>query len=348
MKKVIIMSLLLSVFCLSFSIIVSLAAPIKQSEQSTNSPTASPSPQASPTAEISPKAEYVYEDDSLIVMVCMGDEVVSMPMGEYLVGVVAAEMPAAFEPEALRAQAVAARTVALYHMLSSQCQAHPDADVCTDSTCCQAYADDQELQDKWGTDYTAYMAKITDAVRSTDGECLVYNSELIQAVFHSSSAALTAESGEVWSYNLPYLVSVASPESSENVPNYVSSVTVTLSDFKETVLQFYPDAVFTADTAAWVTDITHTKSGRIGSLKLGGVLVSGPTLRNIFDLRSTAASIEINDTNIVFTTTGYGHGVGMSQYGANTFALEGKSYSDILAWYYTGASISHAKDFINN
>jgi stage II sporulation protein D len=138
---------------------------------------------------------------------------------------------------------------------------------------------DGELREKWGGDYAAYLAKIADAVRSTDGECLAYENAPIQAVFHSSSAGMTAESGEVWAFSLPYLASVVSPETAETVPNYVSSVTVSASDFKETVARFYPDAVFPTDSGTWVTDITYTKSGRIGTLRLGGVTVSGPVLR---------------------------------------------------------------------
>ncbi len=348
MKKVIIVSLILSVFCLSFSIIVSLSAPLKLPDETQNEATAEPSAEISPTPSVSPKAEYVYEDDSILVRVYDGQTVTVMTMAAYLTGVVSAEMPAVFDIEALRAQAVAARTMTLYHMLCFQSEQHPDADVCTDPTCCQAYADDTELRDKWGGDYEAYLAKITEAVRSTDGEFLVYDSAPIQAVFHSSSAKMTAESGEVWSNSLPYLISVNSPETAESVPNYVSAVTVSVSDFKETVLSFYPDAVFTADSAAWITDITYTKSGRIGTLKLGGVTVAGPVLRNIFGLRSTAASIEVGDTNIVFTTTGYGHGVGMSQYGANAFAVEGKNYLEILCWYYKGVTFANTKDFMNS
>jgi stage II sporulation protein D len=105
---------------------------------------------------------------------------------------------------------------------------------------------------------------------------------------------------------------------------------VSAADIKETVLRFYPDAVFPTDSGTWVTDITYTKSGRVGTLKLGGVTVSGPVLRNMFGLRSTAASVEVGEKTVVFTPTGYGHGVGLSQYGANAFALEGKTYRESL------------------
>lgn len=345
MKKILIISLVLSIFALAFSILMSIADPIGQEnvQQESSAPTASSSPSVSPV----PNAEYAFDDESVSVRVSIDGTVTTMTMGQYLVGVVAAEMPATFSIEALKAQAVAARTETLYHLLLYKSTKHPDADVCSDPADCQAYKSDAELHEKWGVTYDEYITKITQAVQGTDGECLTYQNEPIQAVFHSSSAGQTANSGEVWANSLPYLISVNSPETAADVPNYVSSVTVSLSDFKETVLKHFPDAVFSKDRSKWITDITHTDSGRINTLKIGGVSVTGTILRSMFGLRSTAASIDIDDKNVTFTTTGYGHGVGMSQYGANAFALEGKSYKEILTWYYTNVTFSNEKELIN-
>ncbi|MEL4105591.1 stage II sporulation protein D [Oscillospiraceae bacterium WX1] len=333
MKKIIFVSLLLAVFALAISMAMSVSKPIDADAGSESS--APPAVSASPTAS----------DANVTVRVKTGETVVTMTMAQYLTGVVAAEMPAVFNLEALKAQAVAARTETLYHM-NHISGTHPDADVCTDPADCQAYQDDAALRQKWGDAYSDYIKKVTDAVSATDGVCLTYDNTPIQAVFHSSSAGKTAASGEVWTASLPYLVSVTSPESSADVPNYVSSVTVTLSDFKETVLKYYPEAVFGKDSATWVSDITYTESGRVGTVKLGSVSVTGPVLRNMFGLRSTAASIKLDDKNVVFTTTGYGHGVGMSQYGANAFAQEGKTYKEILSWYYTGVTFSDELAFV--
>jgi stage II sporulation protein D len=356
MKKVLIISLVLSLFLLAFSILMSVANPIKRSAAPQDiSPTPSDAPVTdgsqpigTPPVSLSPGAEYVFQDAAVSVRVSLDGQITDMTMHDYLIGVVAAEMPASFADEALKAQAVAARTETLYHILLFQSEKHPDADVCSDPTCCQAFKTDGELREKWGDAYGDYIKKITEAVERTDGECLTYQNTPIQAVFHSSSAGQTADSDEVWAYDLPYLVSVKSPETAADVPNYVSAVTVSLSDFKDTVSRFYPTAVFPKDKAKWVTDITYTESGRIRTLRLGGVSVSGPSLRSMFGLRSTAASIEIGDKNVILTTTGYGHGVGMSQYGANAFAVQGKSYREILLWYYTGATLSDSKDLINN
>ena len=345
MKKVVFIALLLSIFALAFSIVMAAANPIPPAVTPDISETPTPAPpSAAPSASISPEAEYAYQDDAVPVRLLHDGKVATLTMSQYLTGVVAAEMPATFGMEALKAQAVAARTETLYHILEYKSDTHPDADVCSDPTDCQAYKTDTELREKWGSDYDAYMAKITEAVRSTDGVCLIYGGEPIQAVFHSSSAGQTANSGEVWANSLPYLVSVKSPETSETVPNYVSTVIVTLTDFKDTVLRFYPEAVFSKDRDEWITNITHTSSGRISTLRLGGVAVSGTSLRAMFGLRSTAASIKIGEKDVVFTTTGYGHGVGMSQYGANTLAGQGKTYGDILAWYYTGVIFASEKD----
>jgi len=345
MKKIVIVSLALAIFALAFSIFVSVGDPLSNAHaQEPPAATASEEPSAS-SAGSTYHPDAALLDDRVEVQLKTDGKVLTMTMGQYLIGVVSAEMPATFETEALRAQAVAARTETLYHMLFSASPSHPDADVCSDSACCQAYKDDAELKEKWGTMYDEYISKITSAVRDTDGEYISYGGEPIQAVFHSSSAGKTEESGAVWQESLPYLVSVESPETAAEVPNYISTVTVSDKDFKQTVVSHHPNAVFSEDKSTWVTDIAYTDSGRILSLKLGGITVTGPSLRSMFGLRSTAASIEVGENNVTFTTTGYGHGVGMSQYGANALALEGKTYHDILTWYYTGVSFGKESSF---
>ncbi len=348
MKKVLLVSVLLSVFTLIFAAAVSLADPILISDDPTPTSSAapSPSPPVSDTSSASPSTQYVYADDAVTVKVLDGDAVETMTMSDYLVGVVAAEMPASFEPEALAAQAVAARTEVLNHMLLYRPSAHPDADICTDYTCCQAYKSIAALRVEWGADYAVYLQKITAAVRATDGICLIYQDEPIEAVFHSSSSGKTEESSAVWDESLPYLVSVMSPETAADVPNYISTVTVSLGDFKQTVVQFFPDAVFPADTNLWIGPVTYTGSGRIDTVQFGGVTVPGTLMRTMFGLRSTAAAIELDDTNVTFTTLGYGHGVGMSQYGANIFAQQGLDYRDILLYYYSGITFGNEIDLL--
>ena len=272
----------------------------------------------------------------ITVAVLLDGEVFDMELEEYLVGVVAGEMPASFEAEALKAQAVAARTYTLFKMLIEPSENHPEADVCGDSTCCKAFCGEDELKSAWGGDYDVYMEKIKSAVRETRGEYMTYDDEPILAVFHASSAGKTEMSGNVWQEDLPYLQSVASPESADTASNYVTKVRVSQSEFADTIQAAYPDAELSGDPDGWLGEISRTESGRADRVMIGGVSVRGTYLRSLFGLRSTYMDIEMTDGEIVFTVTGNGHGVGMSQWGANTLAQQGRDYREILRWYYTG------------
>ena len=171
----------------------------------------------------------------------------AMDLNQYLWGVVAAEMPASFEQEALRAQAVAARTYALHK--AGGAVNHPEADLCTNYACCQAWISQESARNNWGENADAYAQKITQAVASTNGEVILYDGALISAVFHSSSGAGTQDAVEVWGNDVPYLHSVTSPEG-EEVPNYRSEVTMTPQEFKDTFLKAKPEAVFEGEDPA--------------------------------------------------------------------------------------------------
>ena len=158
------------------------------------------------------------------------------------------------------------------------------------------------------------------------------------AAFHSSSAGATEDCGAIWSAR-PYLISVDSPETAEEVPNYISSVELSALDFRDTVLYARPDADFTGDESGWIGEITHDESGRVASAVLGGEKLSGTELRSLFSLRSTAFTLEYTGSSFLFTVTGFGHGVGMSQYGANVMAKSGADYREILAHYYPGTQL---------
>ena len=280
-------------------------------------------------------------DGEIWLRVLFGEEIATLPMERYLIGVVAAEMPASFEPEALKAQAVAARTNALYNMYVKPKPRHPDAHVCADFACCTAYSSSERLIEIWGADYVKNALRIISAITETSGEYISYEGEPILAVFHSSSAGKTETSGNVWVSDLPYLQSVDSPETAEHVPDFVSTVNVPRDVFVETVLEGFPDAAFEGGEGFWVTDVTYTESGRVDELTVGGVAIRGTALRAMFKLRSTYVSFEWSGDEIVFTATGYGHGVGMSQYGANVMAAGGNNYEEILGAYYPGAALSY-------
>lgn len=268
-----------------------------------------------------------------------GSGTAEISMDEYLLGALAAEMPASFEPEALKAQAVALRTYALYKVKNGT-PAHPEADICSDSACCAAWADAETLRERWGADYDTYTAKLRAAIAATDGVYLTYGDEPALAVFHASSAGMTEASGDVWSTALPYLVSVESPENDENVPHFVSEITLTAEEFRSAISEAYPAAVFPEDTAQWLTGAEYSAGGRLVSLTIGGVTVPGTALRALFSLRSTAMTIAVAPDSVTITTRGSGHGVGMSQYGANLLALDGLTCEEILAHYYPGTALA--------
>lgn len=265
----------------------------------------------------------------------IGDSLQTVTMADYLPGVLRAEMPPTFAPEALKAQAVAERTYICYQMEKGAKPAHPDADVCDDASCCSAYLSEADARKKWGDNFAAYEEKIQAAVTATDGAVMLYAGEPIMAVFHSSSAGKTAACDDVWSAELPYLVSVKSPETADSVPDYYSVRTFSCDEFKRIFAASHPDADF---GGTWIKDRTENSSGRVERITVGGITVSGGEMRSLYGLRSTCFTVETGDA-VTFHVTGYGHGVGMSQYGAQELAKENKSWQEILKWYYTDITI---------
>ena len=227
------------------------------------------------------QAQAKRQDDGVTLQVWNGKKTVSMTMTDYLKGVVRGEMPASFESEALKAQAAAERTYIYYQMQGGRKKAHPDADICTDHTCCNAWLSQEAAAKKWGDKATEYEAKIAQAVAETDGQVVLYKGAPILAAFHSSSAGKTAKSGDVWTSDLPYLASVKSPEGEENVPNYYSVKTLTPTEFCDIFRAAYPEAEFSDDPAGWVQNLTHNSSDRVESVTIGGVTVSGTEVRSL-------------------------------------------------------------------
>ena len=267
-----------------------------------------------------------------------GDTVEEMDLGTYLVGVVRAEMPASFHREALKAQAVAARTYTLYKIQSGG--NHGDqADICTDSTCCQAYISEERARANWGGNADDYEAKVETAVSETDGQAILYGGVPILAVFHSSSAGLTRAAGEVWMNDLPYLQAVESPEETDRIPNYYSRVEFTAADCKAKLLAVFPEADLSGPVSGWLKNAVTDSAGSVETVEVGGVTVKGTQVRAALGLRSACFEWEAQGEKLVFYVTGYGHGVGLSQYGANRMAAGGADYKEILTHYYTGVTV---------
>ncbi|MCD8008389.1 MAG: stage II sporulation protein D [Clostridiales bacterium] len=279
-------------------------------------------------------------DGSVTLTMLLDGEPETMTRAGYRGGGGAAEMPAAFQQEALRAQAIAARTYTLYR-LANPSASHPEADICGDSGCCQAWMSTEDRMAQWDSGKAdAYAEKITQAVSDTDGLALYYDGEPILAAFHAISAGSTKSALEVWGQDIPYLQAVESPEGEDAAPNYYSVVSVDKADFAETFSAEYPKADLSAeDCALWFGEETYDETGLPVSIEIGGVEVDTGQVRTLFDLRSATFTVECEGDAVTFYVTGYGHGVGMSQYGANALAKEGKTAEEILAWYYTGAEV---------
>ncbi len=278
-------------------------------------------------------------EETLSVYVSAEDKVVEMNKSQYLKEVVSAEMPASFEPEALKAQAVAARSY-----LESRREAyrsggtppeHKGAEICTNSAHCKAWISEQKRRESWGADADKNWKKISAAVDGTAGEVMTYNGEVISAVFHSTSSGKTENSRDVWGGDRPYLVSVDSP-GDEQSPKYKSEKEISLEEFKKIAAENIEGVDFSKEI---IGDITRSEAGGILTVSIGGVQVKGTKLRTMYGLRSTNAEIAQDGEKVIFHVTGYGHGVGMSQYGANYLAAEGKKYDEILKTYYTGVEI---------
>jgi len=252
-----------------------------------------------------------------------------MDLETYLVGVVLAEMPASFEPEALKAQAVAART---YTKKASHTGGkHGDGSVCADSSCCQAYITPEDYLLQGGTEQG--LAKVTGAVYATEGEVLTYNEELIEATYFSCSGGSTEDAQAVWGTDFPYLRAVDSP-GEEAAAHFSDTVTFTPATFQQAL-----GVTLSGSPKSWFGLTAYTKGGGVDILVIGGEEYSGTRLRSLLGLRSTAMTIAANDEEITVTTKGYGHRVGMSQYGADAMAVTGSTYNEILAHYYPGTTL---------
>jgi stage II sporulation protein D len=252
---------------------------------------------------------------------------------EYLIGVVAAEMPASFHIEALKAQAVAARTY-IFNKEGESSEQHPQADVCTDSTHCKAWLSYDQLAAANGQDWIdGYYDKIKQSVSETEGIVMLYNAEPIQAVFHSTGSGKTENAEDVWGNSVPYLVSVDSPGDLES-PKYKTEVNMKITEAADLISNFCGEKIeFT------VGDIQKAGSGLVKEIMIGGKAFSGNDIRTALSLPSSNFEIIVEGEQVLITVLGFGHGVGLSQYGANYLAEHGKTYDEILKQYYTGVTV---------
>lgn len=260
-------------------------------------------------------------------------------MEDYLYGVVSAEMPASFEIEALKAQAIVARTYTVYKIKTSQGK-HGEASICDDSTCCQAWISKEDRLNKWEeTQRESNWNKVVDAVNSTKGRIITYEGNPINAFFHSNSGGTTEIPLNVWGGSgYPYLQTVQTA-GEDAYSQYQSEVRLTKDEVIEKLKQKHPELEINFDLENAIQVKEYTESGRIKTISFGNINLSGVEARTLFGLKSANFTVEITENIVKFSVKGYGHGVGMSQTGADSLAKQGKNCEEIITHFYTGVEI---------
>ncbi|MBQ8926722.1 MAG: stage II sporulation protein D [Oscillospiraceae bacterium] len=267
-------------------------------------------------------------------------EILEVPVREYVIGALGAEMPASFEPEALKAQAVAAYTYA-----ERQCRlsdARPElcgADFSNDPSRYQAYYTAASLEKLYGADFSTYYDRLCTAVDAVSGQMLTYEGEPIIAAFHAMSSGMTESAANVWGEEVAYLRPVDSTPDTQ-APSYEESVTYSAQAVEETLTAAHDGLFLGSDPAQWFGEPVCSAAGTVLQQSWGTGLFTGQELRGLFSLRSAAFTVTYADGDFTFITHGFGHDVGMSQYGANAMAQEGADYAQILAYYYPGTKLT--------
>ena len=287
------------------------------------------------------KQEYVYTKYGTIKLLHQSTgQVEELNIDEYLYGVASAEMPANFNEEALKAQAVVARTYTIYKIIEGK--KHENADICDNPNCCQAWITKEDRMAKWEENSREEnWSKIVNSVNETKGEIITYNGEVINALFHSNSGGTTELASNVWGgSDYPYLQSVTT-SGENNYSQYSSEVTITKEDLLSKIKETYPECEINFVNQDEISITEYTDAGRVKTIKFGNTNISGVEARSLFGLKSTNFTIEINENDICFKVIGYGHGVGMSQTGADSLANEGENYKEIIYHFYTGVQIEN-------
>lgn len=261
-----------------------------------------------------------------------------LDLDSYLYGVVASEMPASFELEALKVQAVVARTYTIYQVKNGK--KHENADICDNAQCCQAWISKENRMARWEENLREeYWKKIVQAVNETKGKIILYNNEPINAMFHSNSGGKTELAINVWGGNFPYFQTVETV--GEDVyTSYHSEVIFSKQEFMQIMAEKYKDFYIDFEKENCIKILQYTESGRIGKIKIGNKEFNGIDIRKILGLKSAKFTFEITGDCIKFLVIGYGHGVGMSQCGSDVLAKSGKKFDEIIKFYYRDIEIS--------
>lgn len=267
------------------------------------------------------------------------NKIENLPLDEYLYGVVSSEMPASYEKEALKAQAVVARTYTLYKMIQNKGK-HKNADICDDSGCCQAWISKENRLSRWKEEKREeYWNRIVSSVNETQGKMITYEGKPINAFFHANSGGSTEAPINVWGGSgYPYLQSVQT-SGEDAYSQYASKVTKTKKEFESIIKKAHSNFKIDFTKKDCIKIKEYTEGNRVKTVQIGNLELSGVEIRNLFGLKSANFKITIEKEAIVFEVTGYGHGVGMSQTGADSLAKQGKNYEEIIYHFYTGVEI---------
>lgn len=325
MKKVII------IFCI-FNISIFLIPVLLTKNQKINT--------VENTVEEAREEKYNYKDFNIIrVLHIKNNQVEEMNLDDYLLGVVSAEMPASFEMQALNAQAVVARTYTIYSIINNK-QKHENADICDNSKCCQAWISKEDRLSKWDeSSREEYWNKIQNAVMNTKGKIITYDGKPIDAFFHSNSGGTTETPVNVWGgSNYPYLQAVQT-SGEDAYSQYSSEIVLSKEDFINRVKEKHHNFEIDFNKEDCIKIIEMTNSNRVKKIKIGNLEVSGVEMRSLLGLKSANFTYKIDNNEISFKVIGYGHGVGMSQTGADSLAKQGYNYEQIIKHFYTGVEI---------
>lgn len=287
------------------------------------------------------------EPNEPVVAVYLSREkrIAHVPLERYVRGVVAAEMPVEFELEALKAQAIASRTYIVQRMIQGDFSDVPEGAMVTDTPQHQAYLDERALKARWGLAYEKNMEKLTRAVAATRGQVLTFEGKPIYAAFFSTSNGYTENAHDYWQGDgLPYLTSVPSPWDAHS-PKFRQQVEVPVDEFLAK-LDLDPSVTASADGKPWIQVLSRTEGHRVKEVQVGDRRLSGREVREALGLNSSDFTVQVKGDVLVFTTTGYGHGVGMSQYGADGLAKEGKTAEEILQYYYRGVELADYRQWV--
>ncbi len=287
-------------------------------------------------------ASYNYKQYNTIKLLhTETSEIEELLLDEYLYGVVSAEMPASYEVEALKAQAVVARTYTIYQIQNNGAK-HDGANICDSYACCQAWISKEDRFSKWEeTEREANWQKIVQAVNETAGKVITYEGQPINAFFHSNSGGVTESSVNIWGgVEYPYLKSVET-SGEDSYSQYNSEVSLSREELVSKIKETHKDIEINWEEENAIQIQEYTDSGRVRTIKFGNISIAGTEARTILGLKSTNFTINYQNDKIIFSVIGYGHGVGMSQTGADSLAKQGSGYEGIIKHFYTGVEIAN-------